>query len=76
MSIIDRVFPTGEHAACALQPLMHDLTNHPNAVILPSTELVSLQGQPGEFTAEVLRELPEGNGTSEKMELQCSLHPV
>ena len=53
MAKIDRVFPTNEHTACAMQPLIMDLTKSRNATLLCSSEIVSLQGQLGEFTAEV-----------------------
>jgi heterodisulfide reductase subunit A-like polyferredoxin/coenzyme F420-reducing hydrogenase delta subunit len=49
----DRDFPAGECAACSLQPLIVELVNNPNATILVSAGFLSLQGEPGEFTAEV-----------------------
>ncbi len=53
MAIIDRVFPTYEHTACALQPLTLELLNNKNATILCSAEIVSFRGQLSDFTAEV-----------------------
>lgn len=47
MAATDRTFPTMEHTACALQPLMHLVVNNPNITILSSAELESLEGVPG-----------------------------
>lgn len=55
MEKIDPLFPTDEHAACSLQPLMLELINNSNATILTSTELLSLRGHSGDFTAEILK---------------------
>jgi heterodisulfide reductase subunit A-like polyferredoxin len=69
IEIVDRLFPTDEQAACALQPLMLELINNPNATILTSTELLSLRGHYGDFTAEVLKEQDKDKGGSKKEEL-------
>ena len=67
MEIVDRLFPTDEHAACALQPLMLELINNPNTKILTSTELLSLRGHYGDFTAEVLKEQDKGGSKKEEL---------
>ncbi len=61
--------PTNECAACAMQPLMLDILNNPNATIFTSTELLSLQGELGNFSVEVLREEAEGSKGSQKIKL-------
>ena len=61
---VDRLFPTDECAACALQPLMLELINNSNANILTSTELLSLRGQTGDFRADVLKEQDKDKGGS------------
>lgn len=53
---MEQVFPSGEYAACAIQPLVQELTSNPNATILTSTQLLSLQGSPGDFKVDVSRE--------------------
>ena len=53
---IEQLFPPGEHAACALQPFMLELTSNPNATILTSSRVLMFQGEPGDFKAEVLTE--------------------
>jgi heterodisulfide reductase subunit A-like polyferredoxin/coenzyme F420-reducing hydrogenase delta subunit len=47
------LFPPEENASCSIQPLLLDLFNHPEAAIITSAEILSLQGQPGNFKAEV-----------------------
>jgi len=68
-AIIDRLFPQGEHAACALQPLMFELTGNPNATILTSSKVMSLRGGPGDFKVEVLTENAGAKGDSQSIEL-------
>ena len=69
MAIIDRVFPTNEHTACALQPLKLDLFNNRNATILCSAELLSLSGHPGDFAVEVLIHEPKNKGSTRKVNI-------
>jgi heterodisulfide reductase subunit A-like polyferredoxin/coenzyme F420-reducing hydrogenase delta subunit len=64
---IDHLFPTDECAACSLQPLLLELFNNANAKILTSTELLSLRGQAGDLTAEVLKEKDEDKGGSKEV---------
>jgi len=66
---IDPMFPADECAACALQPLWLELFNNANAKILTSTELLSLRGLAGDFTAEVLKEKDDDKGGSMREEL-------
>lgn len=69
MAIVDRVFPTHEHTACALQPLRLELTNNRNATILCSAEILSLRGQTGDFTAEVKIHESECDGNTRKVDI-------
>jgi heterodisulfide reductase subunit A-like polyferredoxin/coenzyme F420-reducing hydrogenase delta subunit len=55
-AVIDRLFPPSEHAACALQSLMLELTSNPNSTILTSSKVLSLDGRPGDFKVGVLTE--------------------
>ena len=68
MAIMDRLFPTNEHSACAMQPLMLELLNNPNVTILTSTELLSLQGMPGDFTVNVQGEKAGSTESSSNVE--------
>ncbi|MFC2165718.1 hydrogenase iron-sulfur subunit [Acidobacteriota bacterium] len=63
--------PTNECAACAIQPLMLDILNNPNATIFTSSELLSLQGELGNFSVEVLQEKAEGIESSQKVKLEA-----
>ncbi|MDZ7302999.1 MAG: FAD-dependent oxidoreductase, partial [candidate division KSB1 bacterium] len=69
MARIQQLFPANEDAACALQPIMLDLLNNPNATILTSSELLSLQGRAGDFTVEILRKQAEGDERPSQLEL-------
>jgi len=69
MAKLDRLFPPNEHAACALQPFVLELTSNPNATILTSSKLLSLHGRPGDFKAEVLMEKADATGDSQSIEL-------
>jgi heterodisulfide reductase subunit A-like polyferredoxin/coenzyme F420-reducing hydrogenase delta subunit len=69
MDKIDHLFPTDECAACGTQPLIHEILNNSNATILTSSELLSLQGQPGDFEVEAWNEQTEGGGTPQNIEL-------
>ncbi|NIP27745.1 MAG: hydrogenase iron-sulfur subunit [Phycisphaerae bacterium] len=66
---IDQLFPPSEHAACAIQPLILELTSNPNATILTSSKVLSLHGGPGDFKVEVLTEQAGTKGDSQSTEL-------
>jgi heterodisulfide reductase subunit A-like polyferredoxin/coenzyme F420-reducing hydrogenase delta subunit len=67
MALIERLYPSKEHSACALQPLRLNLINNPKVTLLTSAELLSLQGQPGNFTVEVLVEQTEEKDLTHKL---------
>ena len=75
MATIDRVFPTMEHTACALQPLMLVVVNNPNIAILTSTELESLEGVPGDFKVKA-RCRDERGAISDRRELEFGVGAV
>ncbi len=66
LNAADRLPPAGEHASCALQALRPIVVNDPNSTILTSTEVLSLEGIPGDFIAKVRR---HGSGDSDEMDL-------
>jgi NADH:ubiquinone oxidoreductase subunit E len=53
MAQLDKTFPTNDCAMCTLAPRLVDCGRHPNIEKLTSTELLSLEGQPGHFRARV-----------------------
>ncbi len=67
--IIDRLFPPDEYAACALQPLMIELTSNPNSTILTSSKVLSFDGEPGNFEVQVLIEKASMKGCTQTIEL-------
>jgi len=55
MGQLDKTFPTNDCSMCMLAPKMNECDRHPNIQILASTELQELEGEPGHFTATVIR---------------------
>lgn len=55
MAQLDKTFPTNDCSMCILAPKLVDAGSHPNIDILASTDLLALDGEPGHFTATVLR---------------------
>ena len=53
MARLDKVFPTNECAMCILGPRMSSTAGHPNIEILTNSELLSVEGEAGNFTATV-----------------------
>lgn len=60
------LFPSVECAACSLQPLLLGLLNNPNVTIHMETELLHLQGQAGDFTAQVRKIQSPDKGRSQE----------
>jgi heterodisulfide reductase subunit A2 len=56
MAQFDKTFPTLDCAACILTPKMVEVSQHPNIRILTCSELVKLDGEPGNFIATVLKQ--------------------
>ncbi|MGA2367364.1 MAG: FAD-dependent oxidoreductase [Dehalococcoidia bacterium] len=55
MSHLDKTFPTGDCATCIVSPKLVECARNINVEILTLSELVDLEGQPGNFKATVKR---------------------
>ena len=55
MAQLDKTFPTNDCAMCILSPKLVEAGRHRNIEILAMTDLLRLEGQPGHFSATVLR---------------------
>jgi heterodisulfide reductase subunit A-like polyferredoxin len=55
MAQLDKTFPTNDCAMCILSPKLVEAGRHRNIEILPMTDLVHLDGEPGRFRAKVRR---------------------
>lgn len=55
MSHLDKTFPTGDCATCIVSPKLVECARNLNVQILTMSELVDLQGEPGNFKATVVR---------------------
>jgi NADH:ubiquinone oxidoreductase subunit E/NAD-dependent dihydropyrimidine dehydrogenase PreA subunit len=55
MAQLDKTFPTNDCAMCILAPKMIESYRHENVKLLTYSEVVGLEGQPGDFQAKVLR---------------------
>jgi heterodisulfide reductase subunit A-like polyferredoxin len=55
MSALDKTFPTGDCAMCMISPKMVDVGRHLNIDIHACSELVELEGMPGDFKATILK---------------------
>ncbi|MCL7452030.1 MAG: FAD-dependent oxidoreductase [Anaerolineae bacterium] len=55
MAQLDKTFPTNDCAMCILSPKLVEAGRHRNIQILPTSDLVQLEGSPGHFVARVRR---------------------
>ncbi|MEG6616028.1 CoB--CoM heterodisulfide reductase iron-sulfur subunit A family protein [Peptococcaceae bacterium 1198_IL3148] len=55
MAMLDKTFPTNDCAMCTMSPKLVDVGRHLNIEILTNTDLVNLEGQPGNFKAKVYK---------------------
>ncbi len=55
MSQLDKTFPTNDCAMCIMSPKLVEVGRERNIEILPFTELLALDGEPGRFKARLLR---------------------
>jgi heterodisulfide reductase subunit A-like polyferredoxin len=53
MAHLDKTFPTGDCATCIVSPKLVECARNVNIEILTFSELVGLEGEPGNFTAKV-----------------------
>ncbi|MFZ5632439.1 MAG: FAD-dependent oxidoreductase [Bacillota bacterium] len=55
MPMLDKTFPTNDCSMCILSPKLVECGRHLNIEIMTGSELVDLQGEPGNFKAAVLK---------------------
>ncbi len=55
MAQLDKTFPTNDCSTCILSPKMVDCARHANVVLHTYSEVQAVQGQAGEFKAQVLK---------------------
>ena len=55
MAQLDKTFPTNDCAMCIISPKLVEAGRHINIDIIPSAELISLEGSAGNFTARIRR---------------------
>jgi len=55
MAQLDKTFPTNDCAMCILSPRLVEAGRHRNIEVLPTTDVLGLQGEPGHFTVSLLR---------------------
>ena len=55
MAQLDKTFPTNDCAMCILSPKLVEAGRHRNIEILTTTDLMSLEGEPGHFRATLRR---------------------
>jgi heterodisulfide reductase subunit A2 len=53
MVMLDKTFPTGDCSMCMISPKMVEVGRHPNVDIHTLTEVVDVNGEPGNFTVKV-----------------------
>ena len=52
---LDKTFPTNDCSICTSAPKMVEVSRHPNIKLLTYSELSSLEGEAGDFTAHIYR---------------------
>jgi heterodisulfide reductase subunit A len=55
MAQLDKTFPTNDCAMCVMAPKMVDVARHPDIVLLTYSEVVSVEGEAGDFEVTVKR---------------------
>ncbi len=53
MAVLDKNFPTLDCSICIEAPKMSEVDLHPNIEILRLAEVISVEGTPGAFTAQI-----------------------
>ena len=53
MAQLDKTFPTNDCAMCVISPFLVEVGRHLNINIIPNSELESLEGEAGAFTAKL-----------------------
>ena len=55
MAQLDKTFPTLDCSLCILAPKMVEVFRNPNVELMTYHEVLQLEGQPGDFTAKILK---------------------
>ncbi len=55
MAMLDKTFPTNDCSMCILSPKLVAAARHPNIDLLTLTEVLSIEGQPGDFAVRLLK---------------------
>ena len=55
MAQLDKTFPTNDCSMCIMAPKLVEVGRNPNVELLMSSEVVALEGEPGNFTATIKR---------------------
>jgi len=55
MAQLDKTFPTNDCSICILSPKLVECGRHPNIELLSYSELLGVEGKPGDFKAAILK---------------------
>ncbi|MFW9906834.1 MAG: FAD-dependent oxidoreductase [Candidatus Thorarchaeota archaeon] len=55
MAQLDKTFPTNDCSICILAPKLSEAVRHPNIELYTLSEVVGLEGEPGNFTVKILK---------------------
>ena len=55
MALLDKVFPTLDCSICIEAPMMSEVINHPNITVYTLSEVIGLDGEPGNFKVKILK---------------------
>ena len=55
MARLDKTFPTNDCSTCMISPRLVEVAGHPAIQVITLAELIDLNGQPGRFTARILK---------------------
>ncbi|MGB9720329.1 MAG: FAD-dependent oxidoreductase [bacterium] len=58
MAQLDKTFPTNDCSMCILAPKLVSAGRHPNIELITYAELKGIQGEPGNFSAQILKKSP------------------
>ena len=56
MAQLDKTFPTNDCSTCMISPRLIEVAGHPNIEILTRSRVTGIQGEPGHFQVDLLRE--------------------
>jgi len=55
MSQLDKTFPTNDCSMCIMSPKLVEVARNPNIELMTHADLLNLEGEPGNFTATIVR---------------------